>query len=398
MFHLSSFNHNLARFLCNLLSPLVPNDYSCKDTFSFVSQIKNANLSKKFLVSYDVASHFTNTLLQETIDIAINLIFNHNPNLNITKKELKKLFLFATSQTRFIFNSKFYNQIDGVAMGSPLAPVLANIFMGFYESNFLDVFISGINNQYLTLQTYHKLTYTGLLLNFKSFTSFSYKISLIKCLIDRSFKICNNWNSFHNDIENIKSNLIKNAYPPSLINKVIKKYLDYKFSSNQSQLKDTPDVHYFKLPYIGNLSHHIKKKLSKLCKEFCKENFNIKLVFNSFKIKNYFSYKDPIPDDLKSFLVYKFTCASCSSSYIGETCRHFKTRIEEHIKKNNKSHIFKHLHSTTTCFDSYNSLCFKIIDKANSKFDLKIKEALHINWRKPNLNAQQNHLALTLSL
>ena len=43
-------------------------------------------------------------------------------------------------------------------------------------------------------------------------------------------------------------------------------------------------------------------------------------------------------------------------------------------------------------------LCFKIIDKANSKFDLKIKEALHINWRKPNLNAQQNHLALTLSL
>ena len=35
-------------------------------------------------------------------------------------------------------------------------------------------------------------------------------------------------------------------------------------------------------------------------------------------------------------------------------------------------------------------LSFKIIDKANSKFDLKIKEALHINWKKPNLNAQQN--------
>ena len=45
-----------------------------------------------------------------------------------------------------------------------------------------------------------------------------------------SLKTCNNWNSFHNDIENIKSNLIKNAYPPFLIDKVIKKYLDYKFS------------------------------------------------------------------------------------------------------------------------------------------------------------------------
>ena len=101
-------------------------------------------------------------------------------------------------------------------------------------------------------------------LKIKSFTSFSYKISVIKCLIDRSFKICNNWNSFHNDIENIQSNLIKNRFPPFLIDKVIKKYLDYNFSSNRNQLKDTPDVHYFKLPYIGNLSHHIKNKLSKL--------------------------------------------------------------------------------------------------------------------------------------
>ena len=113
-------------------------DYSCKDTFPFVSQIKNASLSKKFLVSYDVTSLFTNIPLQETIDIATNLIFNHNSNLNITKKELKKLFLFATSQTHFIFNSTFYNQIDGVALGSPLAPVLANIFMCFYESKWLN--------------------------------------------------------------------------------------------------------------------------------------------------------------------------------------------------------------------------------------------------------------------
>ena len=91
----------------------------------------------------------------------------------------------------------------------------------------------------------------------------------------------------------------------------------------------------------------------------------MKLFFNLFKLKNYFSYKEPIPNDLKFFLVHKFTCAS----YIGEACRHFKTRIEEYIKT-----------------------------EFNSKFDLKIKEALHGNWKKPNLNAQQNHLALTLSL
>ena len=200
-------------------------------------------------------------------------------------------------------------------MGSPLAPVLANIFMGFQESkwlnednlnkpkfslrhvddilaafdnkqdslnflNFLnnrhpnikfniekqidhsvaclDVFISGTNNQNLILQTYHKSTYTGLPLNFKSCTSFSYKIGLIKCLINRSFKTCNNWNSFHNDTKNIKPNLIKNTYRPFSIDKVIKKYLDYKFSSNQNQLNDKSDFHYFKLQYI-TIFHTISK-------------------------------------------------------------------------------------------------------------------------------------------
>ena len=100
---MGTFNSNHVRFLCDLLSPLVPNDYSCKYTFSFVSQIKNANLSKKFLVSYDVTSLFTNIPLQETIDIAINLIFNHNPNLNITRKELKKTFPFCYITDSFYF-------------------------------------------------------------------------------------------------------------------------------------------------------------------------------------------------------------------------------------------------------------------------------------------------------
>ena len=43
-------------------------------------------------------------------------------------------------------------------------------------------------------------------------------------------------------MESIKSNLMKNAYPPFLTDKVIKKYLDHKFSSNQNQLEDTSDV------------------------------------------------------------------------------------------------------------------------------------------------------------
>ena len=91
--------------------------------------------------------NYTNIPLQETIDIAINLIFNHNPNLNINKKELKKLLLFAASQTHFTFNNKFYNQIDGVAIGSPLAPALA-IFSWVFTN------LSGLMNIILTNLTF----------------------------------------------------------------------------------------------------------------------------------------------------------------------------------------------------------------------------------------------------
>ena len=74
-----------------------------KDTFTFVSQIKNANLSKKILVSYDVSSLFTSIPRQETIDLAINPILNPNHNLNITKKKLKKLFRFCYITDSFYF-------------------------------------------------------------------------------------------------------------------------------------------------------------------------------------------------------------------------------------------------------------------------------------------------------
>ena len=48
---------------------------------------------------------------------------------------------------------------------------------------------------------------------------------------------------------------------------------------------------------------------------------------------------------LKSFLVYKFVCARCNSSYIGETCRHFKTRIDEHVKKDKKYNIYINIYT-----------------------------------------------------
>ena len=79
-------------------------------------EIKKVSATKRFLISYDVCSLFTSIPLEETIDIAVSLLCEHNLGLNITKAELKKLFEFATSETYFLFQSTFYYQIDGAAV------------------------------------------------------------------------------------------------------------------------------------------------------------------------------------------------------------------------------------------------------------------------------------------
>ena len=67
-----------------------------------------------------------------------------NPDIKLGRENLTKLFFFATAQTHFSFLGNFYDQIDGVAMGFPLAPVLGNLFMGHHEKRWLENYNSGI--------------------------------------------------------------------------------------------------------------------------------------------------------------------------------------------------------------------------------------------------------------
>ena len=92
----------------------------------------------KFLISFDVESLFTNIPLEECIDLAVEYISEGNPDFKPTPSDLKPLFSFATAETHFLFKGSFYDQIDGVAMGSPLAPVLANLFMSHHEKIWLE--------------------------------------------------------------------------------------------------------------------------------------------------------------------------------------------------------------------------------------------------------------------
>ena len=79
---------------------------------------------------------FTSIPLNETIDLAVKLVLDNKPNIiKVTKENLKKLFECGTSGTHILFDGNYYDHIDGVTMGSPLRPVLANLFMFSMKSN-----------------------------------------------------------------------------------------------------------------------------------------------------------------------------------------------------------------------------------------------------------------------
>ena len=81
-------------------------------------------------VSFDVESLFTNVLIKRTVDIILRRIYQDRViSTNLEKRTLKKLILDTSTKTAFSFNNKFYQQKDGVSMGSSLRPALANIIM-----------------------------------------------------------------------------------------------------------------------------------------------------------------------------------------------------------------------------------------------------------------------------
>ncbi|CAH8477181.1 unnamed protein product [Schistosoma mattheei] len=123
--------HKLARWFTRCLEPVRKKlaAYSLKDSFEFVQKLDNLNVSDKFMVSFDVSSLFTNIPLEETVEI----ICEYPELLPLPPQEFKQLLFLCTKNIQFKFNNFLYRQIDGIAMGSPLGPILADIFMGHLE-------------------------------------------------------------------------------------------------------------------------------------------------------------------------------------------------------------------------------------------------------------------------
>ena len=238
--------------LITITCPSTSVGYFCStdSAFSFMREIQVLSTSDKLMIFYDIEGLFTNIpALKKSIELALQYIINGNPTLKLAQNELKLTFFIATSQMHFIFSKdSFYDQIDGVA-------ILPNLFMGrpFYftvvmlmtrfayltRRLMLIVFKIVINSRHpnnkLTMKkNYRKLAFldvlidnsssifcyhnsfsqknvlTGFLTNFFSLTSFSYtqsRPSVIRTLVDRTFKINNTWNTW-TDFTRMFQNLV----------------------------------------------------------------------------------------------------------------------------------------------------------------------------------------------
>ena len=103
-----------------ILSPFTVNEFTVHDLFSFAEEVLNLDVNC-IMASLDVESLFINIPLDETIENCINDLFSNNATVhNFIKEDLKKLLKFASSESFFTFDSEYYSQLDGVAIGSPL--------------------------------------------------------------------------------------------------------------------------------------------------------------------------------------------------------------------------------------------------------------------------------------
>ena len=296
----------LAKFLVPILSDITQNEFTVKDSFTFVDEILTQN-SDLYMASLDVDALFTNIPLDETIDICVKKLFKTPDALvkGISKNDFRDLLNLATKESFFTFNNKFYIQVDGVAMGSPLGPILANIFLSHHEEillnkclikfkpsfhrryiddifvlfessesadsfreymsskhqninftvknenvgslSYLDVKICRKNGKFVT-SVYGKPTFSGVFTNYQSFIPTHQKRRL-----HRSFSIGSDFKTFHFEIDHLKIILIKNNYPLNFIDSCIKSFLN-KLYTPKVVVPNVPKRNVFvKLLFLGIL-------------------------------------------------------------------------------------------------------------------------------------------------
>ena len=455
----NTHHYNVAKFLVPLLHPITMSQYSLKDSFHFLKEISEVNTSNCVMASFDVTSLFTNIPLDETIDLCLNTLENDGHLFHrLGRDKFKALLTLAVKDSTFLFNGKAYSQVDGVAMGSPLGPTLANAFMAQNEINWLancpshfkpifyrryvddtfavfrdsehcELFLNYLNMQHRSIQftcemetketlpfldvlvkregsklatsVYRKPTFTGLGMKFTSCLPSFYKFNLIKTLVYRAYCISSSYLSFHHDICFLKKFFCDNGFPINKVESTMGKTITKLVSVSEPAQRSHPETRLqIVIDFWGNSSYKFRNELVRLMKGYY-PNTEVRIIFKAAKtIGSVFSYKDRIPSELQSGVVYNYTCGGCNASYIGQTSRQLKTRISEHqgvsfrtgkpFSSPSFSAIREHCRDCTGVVETSS---FKILHRAN-KWDLPILETLFASVKRPDIGCHESSIKL----
>ena len=426
-------------------------------TKSVSEKIKSINLkADEEIISFDVVSLYTNVPVLEAIQVCADLLYRQGMKTPpVDKDTFIQLASMASCDVVMSTHDGYYAQIDGLAMGSPPAPHLANGWMSQYDphiegksklfSRYMDDIVMEIKQDdieqkleeinalhpclsftierekegklpfldmelihigpHVTSTWYNKPTDTGLILNYHSLAPTRYKRSVVSGFVYRIFRACSTWMHWHESMKKAKAVLEQNQYPQSFYEAIIKQTLDEIMKNKMSEDLPTVSKQVEQQPDSILETNEIPKHpifiqyRGKCTEEFAQGLHKIKapcnIVMTLRKISTLLpSLKTPVEKSLKSGVVYKFKCAACPAAYVGQTARHLLTRFKEHRKE--PSPVAKHnkeCGSTCTWED------ITILDHtANDYSNLLTREALWIEEIKPSLNTQEDFRNRTLTL
>ncbi|CAF4386820.1 unnamed protein product, partial [Rotaria sp. Silwood2] len=231
-----------------------------------------------------------------------NKLYCTNPKLRpfIPEHYFRQLLDFATKLTHFLFNNKYYDQCDGVSMGTPLAAIFAEVFMAHFEETYLPILLNCENPKLLawrryvddtfviakmdvdkekiqqtlnsfqpciqfTVQpetnatiafldvlvkrhengfdttVYRKKTSTKLMLKWHSLVPRAHKTASIAPLVTRAIRICSTFQLLHNEFEYIRLMAAYNDYPVRFVDQIIQKQLN-KYFQSQTQVNQNKQI------------------------------------------------------------------------------------------------------------------------------------------------------------
>ena len=392
--------------------------------------IKETTIEKdEIMVSFDVKSLFTSVPTRDATNIIEELIQNDETieeRTGMSPKTFMELAKLCLGTNEFQFQNKYYRLKDGLPMGSPASPVIANIFMIKLEQKALESFehppktwhrfvddiftivkrsqvknlLHHLNKQHpnisftveeeqdnklpymditvhrvgnkLHTDVYRKPTHTGRYLNYNSNHPDEVKRSVVYSLIDRLHYITpQETRTTDTEITKIKEDLHANGYPAAFVQKTIKRRTSKAPKPNDAQqgksISTTATI-----PYIRGVSEAIRRILAP---------HNIRTVMKPVSLKWSLmkGAKDSTPTEETPGVVYAIGCAECPQVYIGETARTTKQRVREHRCHTNTGHtemsaIAKH------ALEQGHSIHWKakVIGREQDSTSRKIKEALMI--------------------